>query len=145
MRRHTAFYMSTLFLLLLFMGVLAVLTGVFSQAQKKSAEAKQLTAATELARNAAEAVADAGSRADLLTLLQESGNAAMDGETVCASYDEELRPSAAGIYRVSITYEPTARIGGTLVNSTVTVRMGENPEAICSLSTAVYIRGERAG
>ena len=145
MRRNTAFYISTLFLLLLFMVILAILTGVFSQARQKSIEAQQLTAATELAKNAAEAVSAARDQAGLLTLLTQNSNTNIDQTGICAAYDKDLQPSAEGFYRVYITYEPEARPGGTLVNSIVTVKTAGAAEALCSLSTAVYIRGERAG
>ena len=140
-REHTAFYLSTLLLLLLFVGVLAVLTGVFSQAQRKSAEARELTAATALARNAAEALSAAHDETELAHILRQNDNIRQEEGGICASYDQAQQPSAEGFYRVHLTYEPQSTPGGTLVRSTITVETEKGTQPLCSLSTAVYIRG----
>ena len=144
-RNHavTAFYLETLLLIVVFLGIILVLTQVFGLARIQSASARQLTEAVTLAENAAEAVSCSASPEALLELLNEQNNAVLlpDGNGVTARYREGLQPDAAGSYRVEVSWEPdepgTLSSGG-LVRSTICVRFGEAAREVYRLETAAW-------
>ena len=76
----------------------------------------------------------------LLQLLNEQGNAASlpGGIGVAASYNTALKPDAAGIYRVEVTWEPEAAERGNLVRSEIRVLYGDAGQEIYRLHTAAY-------
>ncbi|MBE6726184.1 MAG: hypothetical protein E7576_13500 [Ruminococcaceae bacterium] len=103
MKKHiTSFYVETLILILVFVAVILTLTQVFGMAKKQSEEAKLLTSAVTLAQNAAEAFSAADSAESLFTLLDEGGNAALEGEIVTAAYGADGKPDPNGVLRVEI-------------------------------------------
>ena len=136
----TGFYLETLMLIVVFLSIILVLTQVFGLAQQQSAKAKQLTGAVVLAGNAAEAVSASGTAEELLTLLNENGNAAMMQDTagVTALYGEDLAPEAAGSYRVDVTWLPEATETGTMIRSVVEVRRGAAEGPVYRLETASF-------
>ena len=81
-KRVTSFYVETLILIIVFVAVILALTQVFGLSKKQSEEAKLLTGAVTLAQNAAEAFSAADSAESLLSLLDEGGNAALEGGKV---------------------------------------------------------------
>ena len=87
-KRHlTGFYVETLILILVFVFVLLVTSGVFSAAAMKSRDAALLSAAVDISSNGAEAAGASGSPEDLLFLLDENGNARAVEGGVEARYD----------------------------------------------------------
>lgn len=75
MKKHTtAFYVETVILFLVFVGVLLVLIQVFGKAQATSRKARELTQAVDLAQEGAEALAASADPIGLIGLL--------DGELV---------------------------------------------------------------
>ena len=101
-KRVTSFYVETLILIVVFVTVILALTRVFGLAKKQSEEAKLLTGAVTLAQNAAEAFSAADSAEELFTLLDEGGNAALEGMVVTAAYGADMKPDPNGILRVEI-------------------------------------------
>lgn len=101
-KRVTSFYVETLILIVVFVAVILALTQVFGLAKKQSEEAKLLTGAVTLAQNAAEAFSAADSAESLFTLLDEGGNAALEGMVVTAAYGADMKPDPNGILRVEI-------------------------------------------
>ena len=101
-KRVTSFYVETLILIVVFVAVILALTRVFGLAKKQSEEAKLLTGAVTLAQNAAEAFSAAESAEELFTLLDEGGNAALEGMVVTAAYGADMKPDPNGVLRVEI-------------------------------------------
>ena len=101
-KRVPSFYVETLILIVVFVAVILALTRVFGLAKKQSEEAKLLTGAVTLAQNAAEAFSAAESAEELFTLLDEGGNAALEGMVVTAAYGADMKPDPNGILRVEI-------------------------------------------
>lgn len=128
MRKHiTAFYLETLVLVLVFLGVLMVLAQVFGLAQVQSRRAGQLTEAVGLAERAAEAVASADSLEEVQSLLDEGGST-------------EIRDGGLLVFAGSLWARVTWEPDGGLVRSRITVYGNETGSEIYSLETAV--RGE---
>ena len=138
-RQVTAFYIETLLLVLVFVGIILVLTGVFSLAKRESREAELLSDAVTLSQNAAEAVSAADSEEELLTLLNRNGNAALGPEGVSACYDTQMRPDPSGALWVGVTWQPESTEGGVLVRSRITVTCQGRAEPIYALDTASFI------
>ena len=101
-KRVTSFYVETLILIVVFVAVILARTRVFGLAKKQSEEAKLLTGAVTLAQNAAEAFSAAESAEELFTLLDEGGNAALEGMVVTAAYGADMKPDPNGVLRVEI-------------------------------------------
>lgn len=135
----TSFYLETLLLIAVFIAIILVLTHVFGLGRTQSSEAKLLTNAVSLAQNAAEAVSAADSPETVVAILDENGNVSLDGDTVQARYDTNMRPDANGSMCVDVTWEPD----GKLVSSTITVTYGDDVEPVYTLTTATYT--EEAG
>ena len=124
MKKHiTAFYLETLLLIMVFVAIILVLTGVFSGARAQSVHAANLTRAVELAENAAEAVSASDSLETLQSLLDENGNTQRNGDILTVFQDE---------FQVDISWKPE----GEVVSSTIAV--SRNEAEIYTLETAVY-------
>lgn len=147
-KKHTTlFYIETLVLAAVFIGVILVLTQVFARSRQMSLRARAMTCAVHLAENTAEAVSAAGSVEELALLLDEGGNVrALEGRgdaTLRAQYDREMKPVTSGSFWVDVTWAPEtgedSRMG-SLVESVITVYW--NGEEVYTLDTAVYCPGE---
>ena len=134
-KRVTSFYVETLILIVVFVAVILALTQVFGLAKKQSEEAKLLTGAVTLAQNAAEAFSAADSAESLLSLLDEGGNAVLEGGTVTASYGADMRPDPDGVLRVEIERFSESR---RTAEGTVRVVRRDTGEEIYSIGTAAY-------
>lgn len=138
----TGFYLETLLLIVAFIAIILVLTSLFGMAKAGSSKARILTNAVTLAGNAAEAVSASGSDDDLLTLLNDNGNAEKMTEKagVTARYDTDMHPDPEGKIRLDVTWVPESAGTGTLVHSDVLVYREGDPEPIYTLGTAVFIK-----
>ncbi|MBR6114891.1 MAG: hypothetical protein IKQ10_06855 [Oscillospiraceae bacterium] len=144
MNRHrqiTAFYIETLVLILVFVSIILVLTGVFSLSKRDSREARRLTNAVTLSQSAAEAVSASGSEDELFALLDRGGNAVrMTGASgVTAFYDTDMRPDPQGALRVEVTWQPEMTGTGTIVRSVILARYSGEEEPVYRLETAVLL------
>lgn len=127
MKKHiTAFYLETLMLVAVFVGIILVLTGIFGQARAQSVAARQLTQAVALAENAAEAVSAAGTSQELEALLAAQGEVTpADGGFVLTD----------GAYTVVIAWAPQ----GDLAAGHIAVSC--RGQEVYALDTAVYTGG----
>ncbi|MBQ3392334.1 MAG: hypothetical protein IJG52_02860 [Lachnospiraceae bacterium] len=129
----TAFYLETLLMIIVFVSIIVMLTGILGIARVQSVQARELNDAVCLAENAAEAVSASESAEDLASLL---GGSVEDGEAV-AWYDRSRKPVSGTeenrFYQVRVSWEPA----GELVSSSIRV-FGE--KELYSLDTAVYVR-----
>ena len=138
MKKHiTGFYLETLLLIVVFLAILLVLTRVFGIGKTESLEAAHLSDAVTLASNAAEAVSASRDPAGLAALL----GGETDGRTVTAAFDRALNSDPAGLYRVTVSWDPAA---DDLVYCTVTVCYGNHTDPVYTLDTAVWLGGEAA-
>lgn len=139
----TAFYIETLLLIVVFIGVILILTGIFGLGRAQGAAAKELNNAVCLAQNAAEAVSASKSAEELLSILNENSNASLmpDGTGVSAFYGKNMEPDENGLYRVDVSWIDD---GSGLIRSVIEVRCGEEAETVYSLETAVFIKGAAA-
>ena len=138
---NTAFYLETMLLIVVFILMILLLTGVFGLAQTQSSAAEHLTDAVTLAGNAAEKFAAADGAETLLQLLDENGNAFPREDTagMTAFYDRDLNPEADGIYRVELTWQPDPMPGpGTMFYARILVYAGTAEEPVYTLQTAKY-------
>ena len=136
----TGFYLETLFMITVFIGIILILTQVFGLSKLQSGAARHLTEAVTLAENAAEAVSASHSVEELAGLLNENNNAALLGDTagVTARYDTTLNPDPAGSLRLDVLWLPEGN-GGTLVKSAILVYTDADAEPIYRLDTAVFL------
>ena len=102
----TAFYLETLLLIVVFVGIILVLTQVFGLSRKRSGEALALNSAVCLSQNAAEAFLAAETEEEFVSLLNENGNAAEQEENcLTASYDLSMNPDPKGEMVLSFTWK----------------------------------------
>ena len=136
-QQMTAFYLEALLLVLVFVAMILVLTGVFGAARVQSREARLLNSAVTLASNGAEAFAAAGSPEALAAILDENGNARVTQSGVCAGYEEDLSPSAAADapMRLELSWEKDGAAPG-LVRSRIRVSASGSNEPLYTLETA---------
>ena len=73
--RWSSFYSEALLLVVIFVALVLVLTGVFTAARAQSASARRLSRAVTIAANTAETVSAAADGGELLALLNENANA----------------------------------------------------------------------
>ena len=136
----TAFYFETLLLIVVFLVIILVLTQVFGLTIQQTAAARQLTDAVMLAGNAAEAVSISADPGELLSLLNENGNAAerSDSSGVTARYDDGKNPDPQGAYRVDVSWQPEKTARGTMISSVIQVSHGDSEEPVYRLETASF-------
>ena len=128
----TAFYLETLLLIMVFVGIILVLTQIFGLARSRSSEAKDKTSAVCLCQNAAEAFSASSSSEELLSLLNEKDNAGKSGDNMLeCRYDKNMRPDPQGELVVTIRWD----INGKMRYGTIETR--EADRTIYSLKTAV--------
>ncbi|MBR0352879.1 MAG: hypothetical protein IJH53_06705 [Oscillospiraceae bacterium] len=135
----TSFYLEALLLIVAFVAIILVLTGVFGTARAQSAEARELTQAVMLASNAAEAVAAADSPEQAAAMLDEGGNVRIsDGKIeVCYFSDGSSCTDGKGDLNMTVTWEASAEDPG-LVVSRITVSAADDGEAVYTLETASF-------
>lgn len=135
----TSFYLEALLLIVAFVAILLVLTGVFGTARAQSAEAKELTQAVMLASNAAEAVAAADSLEQAAAMLDEGGNVRVSDGKIKASYFSDGSPctDGKGDLNMTVTWEPSAEDPG-LVGSRITVSTADDGGTVYTLETASF-------
>lgn len=136
-KRITAFYMEMLVLMLVFIGVILLLTHIFALSKAQSGQARVLTRAVTLAENAAELAAASTSRDDLLERLNQADNAALlpDG-WLRAQYSRTMAPAITGDYWVEVDWQP-----GPLHQVEIRVYWQGEEQPVYTLSTAVYREG----
>lgn len=137
----TSFYLEALLLIVVFVAMILVLTGVFGASRARSAEARQLTNAVMLASNAAEAVAAADSAEAVAALLDENGNARLSADGVTAGYALDGSPSADAEPALSlrVSWEPDED-DSALVRSRILVCRAGEETPIYTLETATIVR-----
>ena len=139
-RTYTAFYVEALLLVLALLAVVLILAQCFAAAERTRGNAKQLTEAVHLARNAAEAAAGAESPEALAQLLADgAGNATESGLQI--PYNEDMEPDPAGAMSLQISWDKRPEPGGGLVTYTIWVTTREDEE-LYRLETAVYLGKE---
>lgn len=129
---NTAFYIETLLMIVAFVAVILVLTRAFGEARRESARARELTDAVILAQNAAEAVSASEDLEDLARLLGNTQKTEVrEGKLLAVSDDG---------YITEVSWEPSGEETGTLVSSTIAVRLAGTDDPIYALDTAVFLR-----
>ena len=138
----TAFYLETLLLIVVFISIILVLTQIFGMGKLQSGEAKRLTNAVCLAENAAEAFAAATTPEEAAALLNENDNAALTTDTagVTARYDTDMKPDAAGPFRVELLWQAD----GELIHAVIQVFYGGDGDPVYTLRTAHFAKGAAA-
>ena len=134
----TAFYLETLLLIVVFIGIILILTQVFGLSRMQSREAARLTDAVILAQNAAEAVSASQSPQEAAALLaQETGTwgTAIKGSGIQVCFNQSLRPDPEGIYKVLVSWDDE---GGGFVRSQINVFYDTEKKPLYTLETAVF-------
>ena len=139
----TSFYVETLLMMLIFTGMIVILSSVFSLARVRSVHARRLSNAVCLAQNAAEAVAASTSAQDVLEILEEEGNGELTDSSgtpaVRLFYDDDMHADSDGVCSVTVTWEKTDR--DDFVVSNITVAHDDEAEPVYELRTGVWIPG----
>lgn len=137
----TSFYLEALLLIVVFVAMILVLTGVFGASRAQSAQAQRLTNAVMLASNAAEAVAAADSPEELAVLLDENGNTRVSAGGVTAGYALDRSPSAEKepALSVHISWEPDSA-DPALVRSSIRVFRAGEETPVYVLETATVMK-----
>ena len=135
----TAFYVETLLLIVVFIGILLALTQVFGLARNESVRAKLLTNAVTLAQNGADAFMATGEEGALLALLDEGGNVQpLSGPYgVVANYRADMTPCFDRNYRLQVHISWTEADG--LLQGFVLVYDSGRDEVIYTLPIARYV------
>lgn len=111
-QRHplTAFYIETLLMIIVFVGIILCITRVFGRSRQQSRDAQQLTDAVCLAQNAAEAFSAAETPEEMQELLEMTGIAqpAADGSGLTCLFGKDLRPSEDGDYLLQMQWSRPA-------------------------------------
>ncbi len=145
----TAFYVEALLLILVFVGIILVLTHVFGLGMSESSEANILTDSVTLAQNSAEAVAASDSSEELEEILSNSGldrcEIRSDGKLEVV-YDVDLVPLKAedenkeGTYKVLIDWEED-QSDAAMISANISVYYRDSEEPSYVLETAKYRKG----
>ena len=142
--RWSSFYSEALLLVVIFVALVLVLTGVFTAARAQSASARRLSRAVTIAANTAETVSAAADGGELLALLNENANAfpMKDTAGVTAYYAADGTPDPEGEFRVDVFTRTESAASGSLFSGRILVSCGDE-EPVYSLET-VYFREEAA-
>ena len=138
----TSFYLEALLLVVAFMAMILVLTGVFGVSRAQSAMAGRLTQAVTLAANAAEAVSASDSLEQAAALLDEGGNVRENGGKLEASYLADGSPCADGngALRLTMSWEPSGT-DPALAVSRIEVYSAHDAAPVYTLEAASYRKG----
>ena len=133
----TAFYLETLLLIVVFIGIILVLTQVFGLSRTQSREARRLTDAVILAQNGAEAVSAKSPQEAAALLAQETGTwgTAVKGNGFLVRFDRSLRPDPEGNYTVLVSWDDE---GDGFVRSQINVFYGAERNPLYTLGTAAF-------
>lgn len=124
----TAFYIETLLMILVFVGVILVLSQVFALSRRRSTEAKDLTTAVCLSQNLAEAFHEADEPEELFDLLDTEGRHQTDGSFLLkehgftAFYDSDMQPDPSGQFQLAMDWGSPE---DGLLSATINVISGE--------------------
>lgn len=133
--RITAFYMEMLLLVMVFTGVIVILSGVFATAKEQSSKARSLNGAVRLAENAAEIVAGTDDRSEMVDLLGGDNSAAchLESKKLMARYNGDMKPDPEGGFLVVIAWDDKE----DLVDYSITVTW-QDGEPVYKLETSVF-------
>lgn len=143
MKKQTraAFYVETLLLISALVAVAVVLVRCFYVAERTRVQARELTSAVQLARNAAEAAAGSEDPESLARFLTEK--TVDPSETgLFLVYNAELVPDPSGSFLLEIIWDKVPSPGCGLVNYTIAVEHIRKGYEIYRLETAVYLGEE---
>ena len=135
----TSFFLEALLLVIVFVAMILVLTGVFGASHAQSKEAKFLTQAVTLAANAAEAVSAADDPAQAAKMLDEGGNVHLVDNEIEAFYitDGSAGKNGTGTLRMIVEFEQDTD-DASLLKSTISIYDEEHDAVIYKLETAKY-------
>ncbi len=143
-----AFYMETLLLIVVFVGILILLVQVFGLGKQRSAEARLLTTAVALAENTAEAAAARENGQDVLALLSENGNAMIEetasengSYVIEAHYRADGTPDMNGILSVRLVCTRTPGEAGAWDEYAITVSESGRETPLYELASSAYRKG----
>ena len=135
----TAFYLETLLMILVFVAVILMLTQVFGQSRKLSAEAGYLSDAATISESVSAAVRASSDEDELFAALnwaEEKSGA--DVPTIEVRFGEDLMPAVDGPYHVTVTWESTEGARGDYVESEITVNRTGIDEPLLTTHTGTY-------
>ena len=135
----TSFYLEALLLVLVFVAMILVLTGVFGVSRAQSVKADRLSQAVTLAGNAAETVAAADSPEQAAQLLDEGGNVRLADGQLEGLYLADGSPCAdgRGVLRLTVSWEASDEYD-SLVTNRIAVYDAEKDTLIYTLETACF-------
>ena len=141
----TSFYLETLLLIVVFVGIILVLTQVFGMARARSSQAKEKTSAVCLCQNAAEAFAAADSSQELVNLLNENNNVFLESADdtkglVNAFYNTDREPNENGSLKIEISWKKDAvgKAAADKILRHAKIRALKKEKVIYELETSAY-------
>ncbi|MBO6164307.1 MAG: type II secretion system protein [Lachnospiraceae bacterium] len=141
----TAFYVETLVMIVVMIGILLVLTRIFGIARGESVRAKRLSEAVTIAQNIEESLQlDTSEKLPEGTLplrdIEEKRESTT--EQYIGYYDwTDTDSTTARTYRVEVTRQ---WLSDTLAQDTIAVSAEDGGEAIYTLQARSYLRGKEA-
>ena len=138
----TSFYLEALLLVVIFVAMILVLTGVFGAARVQSTSARRLSQAVTIAANAAEAVSASDSLEQAAALLDEGGNVRTADGMLEGSYSSDGSPctDGSGALRLTVSWEPSPE-NASLVESRIAVYAADEVTPVYTLETARWRKG----
>ena len=141
----TSFYLETLLLIVVFVGIILVMTQVFGMARARSSQAKEKTSAVCLCQNAAEAFAAADSSQELVNLLNDNHNVFLESADdnqglVNAFYNTDRKPNENGSLKIEISWKKDA-VGKPAADKILRhakIRALKKEKVIYELETSAY-------
>lgn len=141
----TSFYLETLLLIVVFVGIILVLTQVFGMARARSSQAKEKTSAVCLCQNAAEAFAAADSSQELVNLLNDNHNVFLESADdnqglVNAFYNTDRKPNENGSLKIEISWKKDAvgKAAADKILRHAKIRALKKEKVIYELETSAY-------
>ena len=135
----SSFYLEALILVVTFVAMILVLTGVFGTSRAQSVKAKQLSQAVTLAANAAEALSDADGLDRAAAILDEGGNVHVERGQLEAAYLADGSPCGEGRSALRLTADWTpSEENASLITSRICVYAAEEDRPVYTLETAKY-------
>ena len=146
-REHTTgFYLEALLLIVVFIGMILVLTRIFGLGKSESGRAELLTNAVTLAGNAAEAASVSTDLEELFGILNENENAVVtDPSSLSVRYTRNMQADPNGPIEVAIGWYPEESDSGALVTVPISVFYHDQETPVYSLETAVFIPADGEG
>lgn len=138
-RKNTAFFIEALLLTLFVLALCTVLVRLFAAARLRSAQARELTVAQQIAQNVSESFY-ASDSAEAFWQLLEIADPPAEGQALTLAVDSRGLPDPAGAYTLELTLEHESTRAGQTARLTLRLS-GSGGQALFEGSFDRYLPG----